>query len=118
MRQDPAGNERRGVRFRLRREMRFDVRARMARPGRVQKSQKDDHAQPSLPTGNAVPADGIRILPMQLRLGDRLTAETGEYEVIGRPYTTAGGKPPTSASSGSIPGPRCFECGARTSASR
>ena len=29
---------------------------------------------------------------MELRIGDRLTAETGEWEVIGRPYTTAGGK--------------------------
>ena len=29
---------------------------------------------------------------MQLQIGDRLTDETGEYEVIGRPYTTAGGK--------------------------
>jgi hypothetical protein len=29
---------------------------------------------------------------MQLHVGDRLTDETGEYEVIGRPYTTAGGK--------------------------
>jgi hypothetical protein len=29
---------------------------------------------------------------MQLRIGDRLTDETGEYEVIGRPYTTAAGK--------------------------
>jgi hypothetical protein len=29
---------------------------------------------------------------MELRIGDRLTDETGEYEVIGRPYTTAGGK--------------------------
>jgi hypothetical protein len=27
-----------------------------------------------------------------LQIGDRLTDETGEYEVIGRPYTTAGGK--------------------------
>jgi hypothetical protein len=34
----------------------------------------------------------IRVLPMRLQLGDRLTDETGEYEVIGRPYTTAGGK--------------------------
>jgi hypothetical protein len=25
---------------------------------------------------------------MQLRVGGRLTDETGEYEVIGRPYTT------------------------------
>jgi hypothetical protein len=29
---------------------------------------------------------------MQLQIGDRLTDETGEYEVIGRPYTIAGGK--------------------------
>jgi len=34
----------------------------------------------------------LRLLPMQLQIGDRLTDETGEYEVIGRPYTTAGGK--------------------------
>ena len=33
-----------------------------------------------------------RILPMELQLGDRIVDETGEYEVIGRPYTTAGGK--------------------------
>jgi hypothetical protein len=29
---------------------------------------------------------------MQLQLGDRLTDETGEYEVIGRPYSTKAGK--------------------------
>jgi hypothetical protein len=29
---------------------------------------------------------------MELRVGDRLTDETGEWEIIGRPYTTAGGK--------------------------
>jgi hypothetical protein len=33
-----------------------------------------------------------RILPMELQLGDRITDETGEWEVIGRPFTTAGGK--------------------------
>src|SRR6266705_1995342 len=33
-----------------------------------------------------------RVLPMQLQAGDRLNDETGEWEVIGRPYTTAGGK--------------------------
>jgi hypothetical protein len=32
------------------------------------------------------------LLPMQLEVGDRLADETGEWEVIGRPYTTAGGK--------------------------
>ena len=34
----------------------------------------------------------VRVLPMQLRLGDQLTDETGDYEVIGKPYMTAGGK--------------------------
>ena len=29
---------------------------------------------------------------MLLWIGDRLTDETGEYEVIGRPYTTNAGK--------------------------
>jgi hypothetical protein len=33
-----------------------------------------------------------RVLPMELRIGDRLTDETGEWEIIGRPYTTSGGK--------------------------
>jgi hypothetical protein len=33
-----------------------------------------------------------RILPMQLQLGDRLTDETGEWEIIGRPYTSNAGK--------------------------
>jgi hypothetical protein len=33
-----------------------------------------------------------RVLPMQLKQGDRLTDETGEYEVIGRPYRTNAGK--------------------------
>ena len=29
---------------------------------------------------------------MELRVGDRLADETGEWEVIGQPYTTAGGR--------------------------
>ena len=29
---------------------------------------------------------------MDLKLGDRLTDETGDYEVIGKPFMTAGGK--------------------------
>jgi hypothetical protein len=33
-----------------------------------------------------------RVLPMQLKQGDRLTDETGEWEIIGRPYTTNAGK--------------------------
>ena len=31
-------------------------------------------------------------MPMQLQVGDRFADETGEWEVISRPYTTAGGK--------------------------
>jgi hypothetical protein len=37
-------------------------------------------------------ATDIKILPMELRVGDRLTDETGEWEIIGHPYPTAGGK--------------------------
>jgi len=33
-----------------------------------------------------------RVLPMDLHVGDRFTDESGEWEVIGRPYTTAAGK--------------------------
>jgi hypothetical protein len=33
-----------------------------------------------------------KILLMELRVGDRLTDETCEWEVIGQPYTTAGGR--------------------------
>ena len=29
---------------------------------------------------------------MQLKLGDRLVDETGEWDVVGRPYTTNAGK--------------------------
>jgi hypothetical protein len=29
---------------------------------------------------------------MELQVGDRLTDETGDWEVVGRPYTTNGGK--------------------------
>jgi hypothetical protein len=33
-----------------------------------------------------------RVLPMELQVGDRLTDETGDWKIIARPYTTAGGK--------------------------
>ena len=51
----------------------------MARP------RSEKKREPGAPTSS-------RVLPMELRVGDRLTDETGEWEVIGRPYTTAGGK--------------------------
>jgi len=34
----------------------------------------------------------IRSFPAQLQVGDRLTDSTGEWQVVGRPYATAGGK--------------------------
>ena len=40
---------------------------------------------PPLPPGT------IRIFPMQPQIGNRMTDAT-EWEVVGRPYTTAGGK--------------------------
>ena len=34
----------------------------------------------------------LRVLPMELKLGDRLADERSESQVIGRPYMTGGGK--------------------------
>jgi hypothetical protein len=50
-------------------------------------------ARPS-PEKKSEPAQSAerRVLPMELQVGDRLSDETGEYAVIGRPFTTAGGK--------------------------
>ena len=42
--------------------------------------------------GDPTPPSDLRVLSMELRVGDRLADETGEWEVIGRPYTTAAGK--------------------------
>jgi hypothetical protein len=42
-----------------------------------------------LPTS---PPTTTRVLPMQLRIGDRLVDESGEWQVLAKPYTTAGGK--------------------------
>jgi hypothetical protein len=38
------------------------------------------------------PTGTVRVLPMQLQIGDRMTDSTGEWQVVGRPYTTNGGK--------------------------
>jgi hypothetical protein len=38
------------------------------------------------------PPGSTRVLPMQLQVGTKFSDESGEWEVIGRPYTTAGGK--------------------------
>jgi hypothetical protein len=46
------------------------------------------------PEKKAEPAPPVphRVLPMNLQIGDRLADETGEWEIIGRPYTTNAGK--------------------------
>jgi hypothetical protein len=31
------------------------------------------------------------VLPVRVRIGDRLVSKSGEWEVTGRPFTTAGG---------------------------
>ena len=57
------------------------------------KRQKSKPVQPQLPgMPPPLPPGTIRILPMQVQIGDRLTDSTGEWEVVGRAYTTAGGK--------------------------
>jgi hypothetical protein len=38
------------------------------------------------------PPGTIRVLPMQLRIGDQITDESGTWQVIARPYSSAGGK--------------------------
>ena len=37
-------------------------------------------------------AADIKILPMELQVGDRLADTTGDWEVIAPPYSTAGGR--------------------------
>ena len=65
----------------------------MAKPRPEKKRQKAKPAQPPLPgMPPPEPPGTARVLPMQLQLGDRFSDESGEWEVIGRPYTTAGGK--------------------------
>jgi hypothetical protein len=57
------------------------------------KREKNGGVQPPLPgTGASSTSTTTRILPMQLQVGDRISDETGEWEVANRPHTTAGGK--------------------------
>lgn len=56
------------------------------RSGKEKKPEK----QLDLPSAPAPPT-ATKVLPMQLLLGDRITDETGECEIIRRPFTTAGG---------------------------
>ena len=47
--------------------------------------------QLELPSARSSPPT-ITILAMQLHVGDHITDSTGEWEVVGRPFATAGGK--------------------------
>jgi hypothetical protein len=49
-------------------------------------------AKPKREKKTAAAAPPTRVLPMELRIGDRLVDETGEWEIIARPYTTNAGK--------------------------
>ena len=65
----------------------------MAKPRPEKKRQKSEPVQrqlPSMPPPR--PGGTTRVLPMRLQIDDRLSDSTGEWQVVGRPYTTAGGK--------------------------
>jgi len=65
----------------------------MAKARPAKKRDKNGGAQPSLPgTPESASPPATRVLPMQLKIGDRISDETGEWEVANRPHTTAGGK--------------------------
>jgi hypothetical protein len=65
----------------------------MAKARAEKKREKNGGAQPPLPgTRGSSPPSATRLLPMQLQIGDRLSDETGDWEVVNRPHTTAGGK--------------------------
>ena len=50
-----------------------------------EESGGEEAPEPAPPTTSTV-------LPMQLRVGDRFVDETGEWKVVGPPYSTGGGK--------------------------
>src|SRR5438876_10527373 len=65
----------------------------MVRPRPEKKRQTAKPVQPPLPgMPPPEPPGTIRVLPMQLQIGDRMTDSSGEWQVVGKPYTTNGGK--------------------------
>jgi hypothetical protein len=65
----------------------------MARPRPEKKRERKVNGQLPPPKPRApASADSTRVLPMDLKVGDRLVDETGEWEVVSRPYTSAAGK--------------------------
>ena len=65
----------------------------MAKPRPEKKRQKAKPVQPPLPgMPPPEPPGTTRVLPMQLQIGDQLTDESGTWQVISQPYSSAGGK--------------------------
>ena len=65
----------------------------MAKPRPEKKRQKPRPVQPPLPEmPPPEPPETIRVFPMQLQVGDKFSDESGQWEVIAHPYSTAGGK--------------------------
>jgi hypothetical protein len=66
----------------------------MAKPRPEKKKQEQKaNGQLPLPTrGAPASASATRVLPMDLKVGHRLVDETGEWEVVSRPYTSNAGK--------------------------
>jgi hypothetical protein len=65
----------------------------MAKPRPEKKRDRKANGQLPLPTPRTPAlASASRVLPMDLKVGDRLADETGEWEIISRPYTSAAGK--------------------------
>src|SRR5215510_14166679 len=62
----------------------------MAKPRPKRKAKPTQPSLPGMPP--PLPPGTVRIFPTQLQIGDRMADSTGEWEVVGRPYTTAGGK--------------------------
>lgn len=60
---------------------------------KTKKRPKSKPTQPSLPgMPSPEPPGTARVFPMQFQVGDKLSDETGEWQVVGRPSTTGGGK--------------------------
>jgi len=62
-----------------------------ARPAKKREREAGGQLPLPAPQQGAAPA-ATRVLPMQLKIGDRLADETGEWEIAGRPYVTNQGK--------------------------
>jgi hypothetical protein len=64
----------------------------MAKPPE-RKRQKAKPVQRPLPgMPQPEPPGTTRVFPMQLQIGDKFNDESGEWEVIARPYAAGGGK--------------------------